>query len=183
MICIKLFCSKVVRKMWFVVFNLCFLSFSSSSPDGELYAGTSVDFMGANAAIFRTSVQGDSQHYIRTEAYDHNWLNGEKHWHQKSVCVLSAGGLLFQNDAMRHRWLTVKVLFIKKNNIFLSLSEPEFVGSFSIPDTHSPDDDKVYFFFKERAVEAGQWDKRVYSRVARVCKVRTQRLTHSSLVI
>lgn len=54
----------------------------------------------------------------------------------------------------------------------MSPSEPDFVGSFSIPDTHSPDDDKVYFFFKERAVEAGQWDKRVYSRVARVCKVR-----------
>jgi len=51
---------------------LCF------SSDGELYAGTSVDFMGANAAIFRTSVQGSNQHYIRTEAYDHNWLNGEK---------------------------------------------------------------------------------------------------------
>ncbi|XP_070697645.1 semaphorin-3D [Pempheris klunzingeri] len=97
--------------------------FTARLTDGELYAGTSVDFMGANAAIFRTSVHGRSQHYIRTEAYDHNWLN-----------------------------------------------EPEFVGSFSIPDTHSPDDDKVYFFFKERAVEAGQWDKRVYSRVARVCK-------------
>lgn len=50
-------------------------------------------------------------------------------------------------------------------------TEPDFVGSFSIPDTHSPDDDKVYFFFKEKAVEAGQWDQRVYSRVARVCKV------------
>ncbi|KAM9410320.1 semaphorin-3D [Pholidichthys leucotaenia] len=97
--------------------------FTARLTDGNLYAGTSVDFMGANAAIFRTSVQGSSQHYIRTEAYDHNWLN-----------------------------------------------EPEFVGSFSIPDTHSSDDDKVYFFFKERAVEAGQWDKRVYSRVARVCK-------------
>lgn len=46
------------------------------SADGELYAGTSVDFMGANAAIFRTTVQGSSQHYIRTEAYDQNWLNG-----------------------------------------------------------------------------------------------------------
>ncbi|XP_068598528.1 semaphorin-3D [Brachionichthys hirsutus] len=97
--------------------------FSSRLADGELYAGTSVDFMGANAAIFRSSVRGSSQHYIRTEAYDHNWLN-----------------------------------------------EPEFVSSFSIPDTHSPDDDKVYFFFKERAAEAGQWDRRVYSRVARVCK-------------
>uniref|UniRef100_A0A8D3DHG9 Uncharacterized protein n=1 Tax=Scophthalmus maximus TaxID=52904 RepID=A0A8D3DHG9_SCOMX len=98
-------------------------TFTARLTDGELYAGTSVDFMGANAAIFRTTIQGSSQHYIRTEAYDQNWLN-----------------------------------------------EPEFVGSFSIPDTHSPDDDKVYFFFKEKAVEAGQWDKRVYSRVARVCK-------------
>ncbi|CAB1441478.1 unnamed protein product [Pleuronectes platessa] len=95
--------------------------------DGELYAGTSVDFMGANAAIFRTTIQGSSQHYIRTEAYDHNWRN-----------------------------------------------EPEFIASFSIPDTHSPDDDKVYFFFKDKAVEAGQWDKRVYSRVARVCKTDPQ---------
>ncbi|XP_063767095.1 semaphorin-3D isoform X2 [Eleginops maclovinus] len=97
--------------------------FTARLTDGELYAGTSVDFMGANAAFVRTSLLGSSQHYIRTEAFDHNWLN-----------------------------------------------EPEFVGSFSIPDTHSPDDDKVYFFFKERAVEAGQWDKRTYSRVARVCK-------------
>lgn len=97
--------------------------FAARLAEGELYAGTSVDFMGANAAVFRTSIQGSSQHYIRTEAYDHHWLN-----------------------------------------------EPEFIGSFSIPDTHSPDDDKVYFFFKERAMEAGQWDRRVYSRVARVCK-------------
>ncbi|KAM6927316.1 semaphorin-3D [Xenentodon cancila] len=97
--------------------------FTARLTDGELYAGTSVDFMGANAAIFRTSVQGSSQDYIRTEAFDHNWLN-----------------------------------------------EPEFVGSFSIPDTHSPDDDKVYFFFKEKSAEPGQWEKRVYSRVARVCK-------------
>ncbi|XP_037535855.1 semaphorin-3D [Nematolebias whitei] len=97
--------------------------FTARLSDGELFAGTSVDFMGANAAIFRTSVRGGSQHYIRTEAYDHNWLN-----------------------------------------------EPDFVGSFSIPDTHSPDDDKVYFFFREKAVELDPWDQRVYSRVARVCK-------------
>ncbi|KAM6981346.1 semaphorin-3D [Aplochiton taeniatus] len=97
--------------------------FTARLTDGDLYAGTSVDFMGANAAIFRTSVHSNNQHYIRTEAYQNHWLN-----------------------------------------------EPQFVGSFSIPDTQSPDDDKVYLFFKETAVEAGQWDKRVYSRVARVCK-------------
>lgn len=46
---------------------------------GELFAGTSVDFMGANAAVFRTMLGHGTnhQHYIRTEAYNHNWLNGE----------------------------------------------------------------------------------------------------------
>ncbi|XP_031681597.1 semaphorin-3D [Oncorhynchus kisutch] len=97
--------------------------FTARLTDGDLYAGTSVDFMGTNAAIFRTSVHSSNQHYIRTEAYQDHWLN-----------------------------------------------EPEFVGSFSIPDTQSVDDDKVYFFLKETAVESSQWDKRVYSRVARICK-------------
>ncbi|MEQ2205740.1 hypothetical protein XENOCAPTIV_012018 [Xenoophorus captivus] len=59
-----------------IVFDAVTMPFLPS--DGDLYAGTSVDFMGANAAIFRTSVQGSSQHYIRTEAYDHNWLSGEQ---------------------------------------------------------------------------------------------------------
>ncbi|XP_023667052.1 semaphorin-3D [Paramormyrops kingsleyae] len=97
--------------------------FTAKLSDGNLYAGTSVDFMGTNAAIFRTSVYGSDQHYIRTEAYQNHWLN-----------------------------------------------EPEFVGSFSIPDTHSQDDDKIYFFFKETAVESNEWDRHIYSRVARVCK-------------
>ncbi|ROI83696.1 Semaphorin-3D [Anabarilius grahami] len=97
--------------------------FTAHLTDGDLYAGTSVDFMGMNAAIFRTSVHSSNQHYIRTEAYQDHWLN-----------------------------------------------EPEFVGSYSIPDTHSLDDDKVYFFFKETSVESNQLDKRIYSRVARVCK-------------
>ncbi|XP_075869277.1 semaphorin-3D isoform X2 [Nelusetta ayraudi] len=116
--------------------------FSPSEPftalltGGELFAGTSVDFMGANAAVFRTTLGGrgssssssssSSQHYIRSEAYDHNWLN-----------------------------------------------EPEFVASFSVPDSLSSDDDKVYFFFREwAAVEegAGPWDRKLYARVARVCK-------------
>nr|XP_008103286.1 PREDICTED: semaphorin-3D [Anolis carolinensis]XP_008103287.1 PREDICTED: semaphorin-3D [Anolis carolinensis] len=51
------------------------------------------------------------------------------------------------------------------------LKEPVFVGAYAIPDTYNHDDDKVYFFFRETAVEAGQWEKRrIYARVARVCK-------------
>ncbi|XP_061689814.1 semaphorin-3D-like [Syngnathoides biaculeatus] len=96
--------------------------FTARLNDGEVYAGTSVDFMGTHAAIFRTSVGAPGRH-LRTEAYDRNWLN-----------------------------------------------VPEFVASVAIADTHNSDDDKIYFFFREAAVEAQQWDKRIYSRVARVCK-------------
>ncbi|KAJ6667686.1 hypothetical protein lerEdw1_016007 [Lerista edwardsae] len=51
------------------------------------------------------------------------------------------------------------------------LNEPVFVGTYVIPDTDNHDDDKVYFFFRETAVEAGQWERRrIHARVARVCK-------------
>ncbi|XP_020644198.3 semaphorin-3D isoform X2 [Pogona vitticeps] len=51
------------------------------------------------------------------------------------------------------------------------LKEPVFIGAYAISDTYNHDDDKVYFFFRETAVEAGQWEKRrVHARVARVCK-------------
>uniref|UniRef100_A0A4W4F9W0 Sema domain-containing protein n=1 Tax=Electrophorus electricus TaxID=8005 RepID=A0A4W4F9W0_ELEEL len=82
------------------------------------------------------------------------------------------------------KWISKTSIIAKMNNLHtasqpctchpfpdvISSPEPQFVGSYSIPDTHSLDDDKVYFFFKETAVESNQLDKRIYSRVARVCK-------------
>ncbi|NWY05449.1 SEM3D protein, partial [Nothoprocta ornata] len=92
--------------------------------DGELYSGTSSDFMGSSAAFFRTWVHRAEQSYIRTEQNQDHWLH-----------------------------------------------EPSFVGAYAIPDTHNPRDDKVYIFFRETALEAGQWERRhVHARVARVCK-------------
>ncbi|NXA24090.1 SEM3D protein, partial [Ibidorhyncha struthersii] len=97
--------------------------------DGELYSGTSSDFMGSSAAFFRTWVHGAEQSYIRTEQNQDHWLH-----------------------------------------------EPAFVGAFAIPDTYNPHDDKVYIFFRETAMEAGQWERRhIHARVARVCKVSHQR--------
>ncbi|NXD16694.1 SEM3D protein, partial [Nothocercus nigrocapillus] len=94
--------------------------------DGELYSGTSSDFMGSSAAFFRTWVHRAEQSYIRTEQNQDHWLH-----------------------------------------------EPAFVGAYAIPDTHNPRDDKVYIFFRETALGAGQWERRhVHARVARVCKVR-----------
>lgn len=45
-----------------------------SLSDGELYAGTSADFMGRDFAIFRTL---GKHHPIRTEQHDSRWLNGK----------------------------------------------------------------------------------------------------------
>ncbi|XP_028286652.1 semaphorin-3E isoform X1 [Parambassis ranga] len=49
------------------------------------------------------------------------------------------------------------------------LNEPKFVGSAVIPDNDDRDDDKVYFFFTEREVDAEGVNKAVYTRVGRVC--------------
>ncbi|NXD77549.1 SEM3D protein, partial [Halcyon senegalensis] len=98
--------------------------FTGLLVDGELYSGTSSDFMGSSAAFFRTWVHGAEQSYIRTEQNQDHWLH-----------------------------------------------EPAFIGAYAIPDTYNPHDDKVYIFFRETAMEAGQWERRyIHARVARVCK-------------
>ncbi|KFQ39062.1 Semaphorin-3D, partial [Mesitornis unicolor] len=86
--------------------------------NGELYSGTSSDFMGSSAAFFRTWVHGAEQSYIRTEQNQDHWLH-----------------------------------------------EPAFVSAYAIPDTYNPHDDKVYIFFRETAVEAGQRGGGVTPRV------------------
>lgn len=53
------------------------------------------------------------------------------------------------------------------------LNEPHFVGSAYVPESvgsYTGDDDKVYFFFSERAVEYDCYTEQVVARVARVCK-------------
>lgn len=131
--------------------------------DGELYSGTSSDFMGSSAAFFRTWVRGAEQSYIRTEQNQDHWLHGTR------GAVLGTGPcshLLPRGMGMPARGASTP-----------SLPEPAFVGAFAIPDTYNPHDDKVYVFFRETALEAGQWDRRhIHARVARVCKVSGLRL-------
>ncbi|XP_067857164.1 semaphorin-4C [Heptranchias perlo] len=53
------------------------------------------------------------------------------------------------------------------------LNEPNFVGSAHIQESansETGDDDKIYFFFSERAVEYDCYREQVVARVARVCK-------------
>lgn len=55
------------------------------------------------------------------------------------------------------------------------LPDAQFVRVAPLSETDNPEDDKVYVFFTERAQEAeGAAGKVLYSRVARVCKVRRE---------
>ncbi|XP_061841507.2 sema domain, immunoglobulin domain (Ig), short basic domain, secreted, (semaphorin) 3bl isoform X2 [Nerophis lumbriciformis] len=49
------------------------------------------------------------------------------------------------------------------------LHDPKFVASHLIPDNDDRDDDKVYFFFTEKATEAGDREEAIHTRVGRVC--------------
>lgn len=64
-------------------------------------------------------------------------------------------------------------------NRFLSPPEPKFVGSFWVPESENPDDDKVFFFFRETAVEAQGLGKSTYSRIGQLCRVTNPALTKS----
>uniref|UniRef100_A0A8C7M0R9 Sema domain, immunoglobulin domain (Ig), short basic domain, secreted, (semaphorin) 3D n=1 Tax=Oncorhynchus kisutch TaxID=8019 RepID=A0A8C7M0R9_ONCKI len=48
------------------------------------------------------------------------------------------------------------------------INEARFVSAHPVSDTFNPDDDKIYFFFRESSRDGN--DKSVLSRVARVCK-------------
>ncbi|XP_033825774.1 semaphorin-3B [Periophthalmus magnuspinnatus] len=50
------------------------------------------------------------------------------------------------------------------------LNEPKFIGSFWVPESENPDDDKVFFFFRETAVEAQGIGKSSYSRIGQLCR-------------
>lgn len=53
----------------------------------------------------------------------------------------------------------------------LLLLEPKFVKVFWIPESENPDDDKIYFFFRESAVEASpSLGRQTVSRVGQICR-------------
>ncbi|XP_053704195.1 sema domain, immunoglobulin domain (Ig), short basic domain, secreted, (semaphorin) 3bl isoform X3 [Synchiropus splendidus] len=49
------------------------------------------------------------------------------------------------------------------------LHDPKFVAAHLIPDSGDREDDKVYFFFTEKASEAGDREGAIHTRVGRVC--------------
>uniref|UniRef100_A0A8C4W5F9 Semaphorin 3G n=1 Tax=Gopherus evgoodei TaxID=1825980 RepID=A0A8C4W5F9_9SAUR len=51
----------------------------------------------------------------------------------------------------------------------LSHADPKFVAAYLIPDNDDRDNDKVYFFFTEKAVESDGKGHAIFSRVGRIC--------------
>ncbi|KAJ3586621.1 hypothetical protein NHX12_013017, partial [Muraenolepis orangiensis] len=49
------------------------------------------------------------------------------------------------------------------------LHDPRFIAAHVIPDSDDRDDDKVYFFFTEKAMESGDREGAIHTRVGRVC--------------
>lgn len=88
--------------------------------DGELYSGTSADFMGRDFAIFRTLGE---EHPIRTEQHDSRWLN-----------------------------------------------DPRFISVHLIPESDNPEDDKIFLFFKENAMDGEHTGKATIARIGQLCK-------------
>ncbi|XP_053148230.1 semaphorin-3F-like isoform X1 [Hemicordylus capensis] len=86
--------------------------------NNTLYAGVHVDFMGTDAALFRTMGPRPA---VRTEQHDSRWLY-----------------------------------------------DPVFLQAHVIPDSSDHNDDKLYFFFHEKALE-GAVGPAVLARVGRVC--------------
>lgn len=54
--------------------------------------------------------------------------------------------------------------------------DPRFVGVHQIPESDNPEDDKIYLFFKENAIDGEHAGKATHARIGQLCKVRT--LTH-----
>ncbi|XP_043936050.1 semaphorin-3F-like [Protopterus annectens] len=86
--------------------------------NGNLYAGMHVDFMGTDAALFRTL---GNRPAVRTEQHDSRWLN-----------------------------------------------DPVFLHARMIPDGFERNDDKLYFFFREKSLDSSSGHT-IYSRIGRVC--------------
>lgn len=55
--------------------------------------------------------------------------------------------------------------------MYASLSDPRFLGIHLIPENDNPEDDKIYLFFRENAMEGEHAGKAVYARIGQLCKV------------
>uniref|UniRef100_A0A8C0L7R6 Semaphorin 3A n=1 Tax=Canis lupus dingo TaxID=286419 RepID=A0A8C0L7R6_CANLU len=50
------------------------------------------------------------------------------------------------------------------------LNDPRFISAHLIPESDNPEDDKVYFFFRENAIDGEHTGKATHARIGQICK-------------
>uniref|UniRef100_A0A8C9PRT5 Semaphorin 3A n=1 Tax=Spermophilus dauricus TaxID=99837 RepID=A0A8C9PRT5_SPEDA len=50
------------------------------------------------------------------------------------------------------------------------LNDPRFISAHLIPESDNPEDDKVYFFFRENAIDGEHSGKATHARIGQICK-------------
>lgn len=57
------------------------------------------------------------------------------------------------------------------------VADPRFVGVHQIPESDNPEDDKIYLFFRENAMDGEHAGKATHARIGQLCKVRIHSAT------
>jgi len=57
------------------------------------------------------------------------------------------------------------------HNVIVS-SDPRFISAHLIPESDNPEDDKIYFFFRESAIDGEHTGKATHARIGQICKVK-----------
>lgn len=149
--------------------------------------------MGTDSAIFRTL---GTKTAMRTDQYNSRWLNGECPVQSPNDCWYSGKALAafpqdFQSasnvllvckdpgdcicfwkpgDADLHQIVPPIIIFL----LHLLPADPTFIHVHLIPDSAERNDDKLYFFFREKSSEMGQ-SPVTQSRIGRICLVCKRR--------
>lgn len=63
------------------------------------------------------------------------------------------------------------VMLIRSTISLCIFAEPRFLGVHLIPENENPEDDKIYLFFRENAMEGEHAGKATYARIGQLCKV------------
>lgn len=61
--------------------------------------------------------------------------------------------------------------------VFFFPLDPRFIGVHLIPESDNPEDDKIFLFFKENAMDGEHTGKATIARIGQLCKVTTH--THN----
>lgn len=68
---------------------------------------------------------------------------------------------------------TYSVVSVLYSFPFFSSLDPRFIGVNLIPESDNPEDDKIFLFFKENAMDGEHTGKATIARIGQLCKVTT----------